>query len=79
MSKPMVAVAPRQRGLKDIVLYQQVEVRLQANMWVVGIIVGALEGLRKFAGMVYEVEYKTNHGFARDHFPVHDVRPCPPG
>ncbi|TFK47828.1 hypothetical protein OE88DRAFT_1665484 [Heliocybe sulcata] len=60
--------------MKDLVLNQTVQVRIRANVWVMGIIVGFLECINRITGMVYQVEYSGPMGPARSYFGPEDVR-----
>ncbi|TDL25863.1 hypothetical protein BD410DRAFT_896056 [Rickenella mellea] len=53
---------------------QQVEVRLRANVWVVGIIVSTLQALKKCMGLGYEVSYSCPHGMRTEEFRTEDIR-----
>ncbi|KZT22348.1 hypothetical protein NEOLEDRAFT_1171367 [Neolentinus lepideus HHB14362 ss-1] len=57
------------------VIDQDVEVRIKANVWVVGAIVGLCKLFNKVTGMAYEVEYRTPYGYDRGRFAVGDIRP----
>jgi len=64
-----------QRALMELSLRQTVEVRIRGNIWVVGLIVGALQFFNRFASMGYEVEYQSHSGYRRDTFRTEDIRP----
>ncbi|EDR08518.1 uncharacterized protein LACBIDRAFT_327019 [Laccaria bicolor S238N-H82] len=61
-------------GGMNFTLNQRVEVRIAANGWVIGTVLGALKFLKSISGMWYHVAYETDGGrFTRD-FPEHDIR-----
>ncbi|TFK47826.1 hypothetical protein OE88DRAFT_1665480 [Heliocybe sulcata] len=61
--------------LARYVIEQDVEVRIKANVWVLGVIIGFCRLLNKATGMTYEVEYRTPSGYSRGRFDLADVRP----
>ncbi|KZT22349.1 hypothetical protein NEOLEDRAFT_1180935 [Neolentinus lepideus HHB14362 ss-1] len=60
--------------MTDLVLNQTVQVRIRANVWVMGIIIGFLECINRITGMAYQVEYSTPMGTARSYFGPDDIR-----
>lgn len=59
---------------KKFITNQRVEVRIVANGWVIGTVLGALKILKSISGMWYHVAYETGGGRVTRDFPEHDIR-----
>ncbi|KIK10272.1 hypothetical protein K443DRAFT_670899 [Laccaria amethystina LaAM-08-1] len=60
---------------KKFITNQRVEVRIAANGWVIGTVLGALKFLNSISGMGYNVAYETDGGrVTRGEFPEEDIR-----
>ncbi|CAL1716696.1 unnamed protein product [Somion occarium] len=57
---------------------QEVEVRVRANRWVLGFIVGILEACHSFGGAAYQVDYESDGARRVDPFPSDKIRPVGP-
>lgn len=59
---------------KKFITNQRVEVRIAANGWIVGTVLGALKFLNSISGMWYNVAYETDGGKVTREFPEEDIR-----
>jgi len=57
---------------------QRVEVFLNSNVWVTGLVMGVLSFFEKIAGWGYEIRYEVSNQFVTEPFPADPahIRPC---
>ncbi|KAJ6619712.1 hypothetical protein B0H10DRAFT_1142256 [Mycena sp. CBHHK59/15] len=72
---PEVARRRRMHVMVNLDLNQRVEVMLDMNLWVSGVVIGVLEFCHQFAGWGYEVKYRTENTVVRGAFQVDHIRP----
>ncbi|VDB84807.1 unnamed protein product [Peniophora sp. CBMAI 1063] len=81
--RPSLSPAPREPSsykqvAKSFLMDQHVEVQINANVWVMGVVVAVLNAAHKIFGCVYHVEYTSpdTHRPTRSDFWPSSIREC---
>ncbi|GBE87998.1 hypothetical protein SCP_1202240 [Sparassis crispa] len=67
-------IVRRSRPAGEFMMDQSVSVRIRANHWVIGVIVGILHMCHKYANVGYEIQYSIDGRLCTDTFAVDDMR-----